>query len=137
MILRKLYHKNNANVYNIFVFTKNCLSGFFLNTVCGTFTALYALLYACKLFFAKFLKKKIQIFFEIIYPMLTFAVVNIKRIIMNKVKGVLIVALVLAISAPCVGSSVAIKRKKNKWQHSIEQKTSENTDIKSVYGSAF
>ena len=56
---------------------------------------------------------------------------------MNKVKGVLIVALILAISAPCLGSSVAIKRKKNKWQHSIEQKVSDNTESKSECGAIF
>ena len=56
---------------------------------------------------------------------------------MNKVKGVLVVALVLAISVPCVGSSVAIKRKKNKWQHSLEQKASENLDNKSECGAIF
>ena len=53
---------------------------------------------------------------------------------MNKVKGVLVVALVLAISAPCFGSSVAIKRKKNKWQYSIEQKVSDNTENNSECG---
>ena len=56
---------------------------------------------------------------------------------MNKVKGVLIVALILAISAPCIANNVAIKRKKNKWQQSMEQKTSENTDNKSVCASIF
>jgi len=56
---------------------------------------------------------------------------------MNRVKGVLVLALVLAISAPCFGSSVAIKRKKNKWQHSIEQKTSDNTESKSEFGAIF
>ena len=47
---------------------------------------------------------------------------------MNKVKGVLVLFLVVVISAPCFGSSVAIKRKKNKWNHSLVQKTSDNTD---------
>ena len=56
---------------------------------------------------------------------------------MNKVKGVIVVALILVFSAPCFGSSVAIKRKKNKWQHSMEQKTSDNTDNKSEYGAIF
>jgi len=50
---------------------------------------------------------------------------------MNRVKGVLIVALIIVFAAPCFGSNVAIKRKKNKWQHSIEQKMSDNTDKKS------
>jgi len=56
---------------------------------------------------------------------------------MNKVKGVLFIALILAISAPCFGSSVAIKRKKNKWQHSVEQKISDNTNDLSECGSIF
>ena len=56
---------------------------------------------------------------------------------MSKVKGVLVFALILVISAPCFGSSVAIKRKKNKWQHSLEQKTSENTENKSECGAIF
>ena len=50
---------------------------------------------------------------------------------MNKVKGVFVLALALLISAPCFGSSAAIKRKKNKWQHSMEQKVSDNTESKS------
>ena len=101
---------------------------------------IYRCLHFCKtgdIFFIYFIDKKIQYFFEIIYPLLTFVVVNIKIDVMNKIKGVLVLALILAVSAPCIASSVAIKRKKNKWQHSMEQKTSENTDIKSVYGSAF
>ena len=40
---------------------------------------------------------------------------------MNKVKGVLAIALILFISAPCFASNAEIKRKKNKWQHSMEQ----------------
>ena len=65
--------------------------------------------------------------------MITFVVVNYinKDIVMNKVKGVLAIALILAISTPCFGSSVAIKRKKNKWQHSMEQKISDSMDVKS------
>ncbi|MDR2914177.1 MAG: hypothetical protein LBV74_05010 [Tannerella sp.] len=47
---------------------------------------------------------------------------------MNKVKSVLAVALVFAISAPCFGNSVVIKRKKNKWLHSMEQKSLNDTD---------
>lgn len=47
---------------------------------------------------------------------------------MNRVKGVLIAALVFAMAVPCFGSSVAIKRKKNKWLHSTEQKSLDNTD---------
>ena len=50
---------------------------------------------------------------------------------MNKVKGVLVVALILVISVPCFGSSITIKRKKNKWQHSIEQKASDDMTVKS------
>ena len=69
--------------------------------------------------------------------MLTFVVVNIKIKVMNKVKGVLILALILAISAPCFADSVAIKRKKNKWQHTMEQKASEKTDSKAECGSIF
>jgi len=56
---------------------------------------------------------------------------------MNKVKGVFVVALILIISAPCFGSSVAIKRKKNKWQHSLEQKTAENSDKTSEFCAIF
>lgn len=36
---------------------------------------------------------------------------------MNTVKGVLLMALIFAVSAPCFGNSMAIKRKKNKWLH--------------------
>ena len=39
---------------------------------------------------------------------------------MNTVKGVLLMALIFAISAPCFGNNVAIKRKKNKWLHEAE-----------------
>ena len=60
-----------------------------------------------------------------------------KKYHMNKVKGVFVVALILVISAPCFASSVAIKRKKNKWQHSIEQKASDNTSEKSETGATF
>ena len=48
---------------------------------------------------------------------------------MNKVKCGLVLFLVIVISAPCFGSSVTIKRKKNKWNHSLVQKTSDNTEI--------
>jgi len=81
--------------------------------------------------------KKIQFFFENQYTIFIFVVVIIKNAVMNKVKGVIVVALILVFSAPCFGSSVAIKRKKNKWQHSMEQKTSDNTDNKSEYGAIF
>ena len=47
---------------------------------------------------------------------------------MNKVKGVLITLFMVAIAAPCFANNVAIKRKKNKWNHSMEQKASEETD---------
>ena len=47
---------------------------------------------------------------------------------MNKVKGVLAIALILTISAPCFGSSIAIKRKKNKWTYTLEQKVSDKTN---------
>ena len=47
---------------------------------------------------------------------------------MNKVKGVLAIALVFSMSVPCFGSSVAIKRKKNKWNNSLEQKVSDSTN---------
>ncbi len=40
---------------------------------------------------------------------------------MNRVKGVLLVVLVVVISVPCFGNSVEIKRKKNKWLHTVEQ----------------
>ena len=56
---------------------------------------------------------------------------------MNKVKGVLVVALILVISAPCFSSSITIKRKKNKWQHSIEQKTSDDMNVKSECEATF
>ena len=61
-----------------------------------------------------------------------FVVVNIKRITMNKVKFALAIALVFAMSAPCFGNSVTIKRKKNKWTYSLEQsfldKASDSTE---------
>ncbi len=60
--------------------------------------------------------------------MFTFVDVNIKNIVMNKAKGVLAIALVFAISAPCFGNSATIKRKKNKWLHSVEQKSLNDTD---------
>ncbi|MDR0573305.1 MAG: hypothetical protein LBG96_04615 [Tannerella sp.] len=44
-----------------------------------------------------------------------------------KVKGVLATALVLAVSALCFENSVAIKRKKNKWLHSMGQKSLNDT----------
>ena len=56
---------------------------------------------------------------------------------MNKVKGVFIIALILVFSVPCFGNSVAIKRKKNKWQHSMEKKTSDNLVDKSECGAIF
>ena len=62
------------------------------------------------------------------FMIIIFVVVILKSIVMNKVKGVIVVALILIVSAPCFGSSVAIKRKKNKWQHSMEQKISDNTE---------
>jgi hypothetical protein len=34
---------------------------------------------------------------------------------MNIVKGILLMFLIGALSSPCFGSGVAIKRKKNKW----------------------
>ena len=34
---------------------------------------------------------------------------------MNKIKGVLVLALVFVLAAPCFGSEAVIKRKKNKW----------------------
>jgi len=40
---------------------------------------------------------------------------------MNKIKGVLVLALVFVLSTPCFGSEVMIKRKKNKWISSVEQ----------------
>jgi len=46
---------------------------------------------------------------------------------MNKMKGVLALALVFTISVPCFGNSAMIKRKKNKWNHSLEQKASDST----------
>ena len=46
---------------------------------------------------------------------------------MNKVKGVLALALIITMSVPCFGNSVMIKRKKNKWNHSIEQNATDNT----------
>ena len=47
---------------------------------------------------------------------------------MKKFKGVLLLALIFAISVPCFGNSVAIKRKKNKWIQSepVEQKNLDN-----------
>ena len=47
---------------------------------------------------------------------------------MNKVKFALAIALIFAITAPCFASSVAIKRKKNKWTYSLEQSVSDKTD---------
>ena len=46
---------------------------------------------------------------------------------MNKVKFALAIALIFAITAPCFASSVAIKRKKNKWTYSLEQSVLEKT----------
>ena len=46
---------------------------------------------------------------------------------MSKVKGVLALVLVFTISVPCFGNSAMIKRKKNKWNHSLEQKASDST----------
>ena len=48
---------------------------------------------------------------------------------MNKLKGVLLLSLIFAISVPCFGNSVAIKRKKNKWiqSESMEQKNPDNS----------
>ena len=47
---------------------------------------------------------------------------------MNKLKGVLFLTLMIVISVPCFGNSVAIKRKKNKWiqSESVEQKNIDN-----------
>ena len=42
---------------------------------------------------------------------------------MNTVKGVLVLALVFALSVPCFGSEVVIKRKKNKWISVVDQET--------------
>lgn len=39
---------------------------------------------------------------------------------MKRVKGVLLVILVIAMSVPCFGNNVEIKRKKNKWLHETE-----------------
>ena len=55
-------------------------------------------------------------------------VVNIKQIVMNKIKSVLAIALLFAISVPCFGNTVTIKRKKNKWNNSLEQTALDNTD---------
>jgi hypothetical protein len=38
---------------------------------------------------------------------------NIKD--MDKVKGVLLIVLIFAVIVPCLGNSLKIKRKKNKW----------------------
>jgi len=40
---------------------------------------------------------------------------------MNKIKGVLVLALVFVLAAPCFGGEAAIKRKKNKWISCVEQ----------------
>ena len=55
-------------------------------------------------------------------------VVNIKQIIMNKFKSVLAIALLFVFSVPCFGNSLTIKRKKNKWNNSLEQKALDNTN---------
>ncbi|MDR1524864.1 MAG: hypothetical protein LBS79_06375 [Tannerella sp.] len=39
---------------------------------------------------------------------------------MKSVKGILLLVFVFAITVPCFGSNVAIKRKKNKWLYSEE-----------------
>ena len=54
--------------------------------------------------------------------------VNIKKFIMNKVKSVLALALIFTMTVPCFGNSVMIKRKKNKWNYSLEQKALDNTN---------
>jgi hypothetical protein len=44
---------------------------------------------------------------------------------MNKVKSILAVALVFVMSIPCFGSDITIKRKKGKWNYTVEQKAAE------------
>jgi len=41
---------------------------------------------------------------------------------MNKIKGVLVLALVFVLSVPCFGNEVVIKRKKNKWISAVVEK---------------
>lgn len=60
--------------------------------------------------------------------MFIFASVNIfflKQVSMNKVKVILATALIFAMSVPCFASGIVIKRKKKKWNHSVEQKMSD------------
>ncbi|MDL2303864.1 hypothetical protein LJC72_00800 [Bacteroides sp. OttesenSCG-928-D19] len=56
---------------------------------------------------------------------------------MNKVKSVLVVALVLAVVAPCFGNNASIKRKKNKWVQSTEQQALDSTDKSQETAEAF
>ena len=48
---------------------------------------------------------------------------------MNRIKGVLVLTLVLMLSFPCFASDLTIKRKKNKWINSIEQTNPGATDF--------
>jgi hypothetical protein len=92
---------------------------------------LYSEFYICRLnglyFFILFGVKNITVFFEIKSRSYIFVVVNVKCLVMNnKVKGVLAVALIFSFTVPCFGNSSTIKRKKNKWNHSLEQKVSDS-----------
>jgi hypothetical protein len=55
---------------------------------------------------------------------------------MNIVKSVLLMVLVFSISAPCFGSSMVIKRKKNKWFYSEEIIKTTNVDCNNQSGIA-
>jgi hypothetical protein len=52
---------------------------------------------------------------------------------MKAVKGILLLVLMFAISAPCFGSNVAIKRKKNKWLYSGEPVKTTSIDCNSQF----
>jgi hypothetical protein len=48
---------------------------------------------------------------------------------MNKIKGVLVLALVFTMAFPCFACDVAIKRKKNKWISSMVIMNADASDI--------
>ncbi len=48
---------------------------------------------------------------------------------MNKIRSVLVLAFILAITTPCFGSEASIKRKKNKWIAMVEQQIPEQQAV--------
>jgi hypothetical protein len=66
-------------------------------------------------------------YLDIMYHNDYLCTVNVNINDMSAVKGVLLMALIFAISVPCFGNGVAIKRKKNKWLHATER--TKTTDV--------